>query len=114
MGLFDSLKETVKNNIQNAVEEEVSKTVEEKGKEFIESKKEATVDYLEKAKEREEVTPEGKEAIDTLLSAMDNTEKAVTESTSVDGDSTQYEQAALNDLQKLADMGEKNNNNNLQ
>lgn len=25
MGLFDSLKETVKNNIQNAVEEEVSK-----------------------------------------------------------------------------------------
>ncbi|MBQ6324276.1 MAG: hypothetical protein IJI22_05550 [Bacilli bacterium] len=45
---------------------------------------------------------------------MDNTEKAVTESTSVDGDSTQYEQAALNDLQKLADMGEKNNNNNLQ
>ena len=110
MSLLDSIKNTLKNNIQNAVEEEVSKTVEEKSKEFIESKKESTIDYLEKAKEREEITPEGQEAIDTLLSAMGNAEKAKEAAISTDTDSTQYEQAALEDLEKLQTMSEQNKN----
>ena len=101
MGLFDGLKDVLKSNVESMISNEASKVMQEQGEKIGSHVKDGMKGYLENAKNASTTTEEGRDAIDSLINLMDDSENMAEESIKVDGNPEQYESRVEEDFKNL-------------